>query len=173
MIVLVEAQTCRIELWIESGALVEWLVIVGHHVFELCESSVVHVGLGDLDIAQAGSDEAEFVFLLAGDFEEAEVVEVFEQREAVVPKFEVAEMRTAVAFKASGSAFHARRGKENAASFLLLGKGLFFRDDAIVFGIIAGDSEEEVFQGEAQLFLRDRPGAVGFLKVLPIDLTPV
>lgn len=74
MVTFTEAQSPCFKLGVESWAFEEGGVVVLYHLFELRETAIMHVGAGDSDVAKAGGDEFEFVLLLAGDLEDAEVV---------------------------------------------------------------------------------------------------
>ena len=138
------------EVGVELCAAVHGAAVVGDDFFEGFEATVVHVGGGEYEVSETWGREG------------AGVVE------AVVVELVVGEVGSAVAVKAVGAVLLAARfvfGEEEFHATFFFGGELFFSGHgAVKFGIVAGESEEEVFECEGEFFGGDLAGAEGFFE---------
>lgn len=82
-------------------------------------------------------------------------------------------MISAVALKTTCSTLLMTSEEEFPAFLFFFGESFLFSEGSIVFGVIAGDGEEEVFQSQPELVRGDGAGAVCFLKFLAIAFSPI
>ena len=139
------------EVGVELGVAVHGAAVVGDDFFEGFEAAIVHVGGGESEVSETWGGEG------AGGIE------------SVVVELMVGEVGSAVAVKAVGSELLATGfifGEEEFhAAFFGGGELLFSVHRAVEFGVVAGEGEEEIFEGQGKFFGGNFVGAEGFGEV--------
>ncbi len=126
-------------------------VVVSNDFFERCEATVVHVGGGEGNVAQAGRGEFPAIRRVAGDGAEAEVLFI---AETVVVETVVGKQGAAMAVKAIRAAFAVRgfvlHEKQLHAALFLGGELRFSLAGLVEFRVSGDKGEQECLQREAE-----------------------